>query len=449
MAATVKIVALLAESLEASGMCLTDHVQGIFVPDHGALLVPHRSCLYDDAPWLHGRVDSLRMQFAHPHIPEKVCHRLSIENASAAVVERLELGYEPEAVSGFEQEEASLSHNINSPEFAWGLSCLSAYYGIVISQEEVSGRLRGYQIMYVRDIRSRFLRTRPSGELRGQLTGLSGEEDVTLRPSGVTGSLFYVQDQAKKILVAKSALPSGLSPFLVCASALSAMMSLPAQASASLLALLSASPAQVTGILSALRISGESIVLSQMASRGRPGMELLPVDRDLLQLRPTGAYELHEIVAWEDPRGALRYGVVQDNGTEGRDGASHAGANSITLQQLRIKTGPGAKDTLLLTSSSVYSFRHARAASRDASLQRGSRRIAQAIARDSSENQPNEVIDLPFPFPRHTSTLTTCILLFRNSGDGRDFAHKPALAARNADRSSERYTGKMWHIAHG
>ncbi len=66
-----------------------DHEVDLCVPDERTCLVPAASCVYNDSPGLHARIDRQKLLFVSPHLPAELCQRLGIKPLSAAVTEHL------------------------------------------------------------------------------------------------------------------------------------------------------------------------------------------------------------------------------------------------------------------------------------------------------------------------------------------------------------------------
>ena len=81
----LKIVNLLAAEVDSSGQQALAGIDGhIYVPDTRSVLITRSECLYNDAPWLHGRVDPARMRTAHPKVQNDVIKESYLNACTAA-----------------------------------------------------------------------------------------------------------------------------------------------------------------------------------------------------------------------------------------------------------------------------------------------------------------------------------------------------------------------------
>jgi len=76
-----------AESLTRSGS--PDWIFDAIVPDDGCRLVLARSCVYVDpyGSQFLGNIETSRLRFSHPELPEKICTTLGIKKLSDIVIE--------------------------------------------------------------------------------------------------------------------------------------------------------------------------------------------------------------------------------------------------------------------------------------------------------------------------------------------------------------------------
>ena len=121
--------------------------------------------------------------------------------------EDLQLGFQPEPILGEESLQAQLSATLSSDNIGVAVAVLvkqfppeDASVGIGTDGAEVvtfearanaaASRLKGFSVVFVKQLRSRFLRT-------GGYLG--AEEDITA-PGGATGSLFFVKEVKHHII---------------------------------------------------------------------------------------------------------------------------------------------------------------------------------------------------------------------------------------------------------
>lgn len=116
------------------------------------------------------------------------------------VREELALGFEPEPFPGEEALQAQLSATLSSENMGYAVAVLVKQFSPEASAGASSGggngmvtfearansaaaRLKGLSVVFVKNIRSRFLRA----------NGRGSEEEITA-PTGASGSLFFVQE---------------------------------------------------------------------------------------------------------------------------------------------------------------------------------------------------------------------------------------------------------------
>lgn len=71
------------------GHMLPDPAEDAVVPDDSGRLLQARACVYADSAGasLAGEIDSTRVRFVHPHVPEDLCSELGVRKLSEVVVE--------------------------------------------------------------------------------------------------------------------------------------------------------------------------------------------------------------------------------------------------------------------------------------------------------------------------------------------------------------------------
>ncbi|CAM9608936.1 unnamed protein product, partial [Ectocarpus sp. 12 AP-2014] len=318
LGAVLKVLSLLATELEvdATYELSTD----IYVPDENSELVPWGLCLHNDSPSLAGRVDPSRLRCLHPRVSLEDCRRLRIPSVSQVVKEELELGFQPEIVQGEDAEQAQLSATLSSRELSLAVAVLVKSFspedtsvGIDTTDNAnaranagggttfearanaAAARLEGFSVVFVKELRSRFLRT---GERKD---GFRMEEDITAA-NGAKGSVFFVRETNKTVLIARGELPGAFPPSYAVALAVTKLVSLPPAAVGPLSVLLATKPDGVEGCLSVLQVR-EGATAGDELTRGLPGEPLTPGDKTLLELKPLKAFLPGEVIAWEDKSG--------------------------------------------------------------------------------------------------------------------------------------------------
>ena len=406
--AVLKIVTLLAEtlSMQQNGLRKGEggiggngllHSLNLSLPDDRSVLVALDMVLSDDASWLRGRVHAHRLRVVHPRLSQELCQLFGVSRISEVVHEELEADFVPETVSTFSTatgDPALLSATLTSHEFAHALACLLltqqqrgvASRGTFLLSSRLSrpcsegsdrnsvtledlinkirGTLRGFEVKFVRALRSRFLRRHD---------GSDEEEDIT---SQSEGSIEYVDRANRIIMLAVTSLPSSIAPAYVLALAVAQIFDLGGRDEEWLVAPMSAllatyPPEDISQVMNLLRLKSRDEILAQHMHRGAPGQHLLDIDRQRLIFRPMRIYTEGEIVAWqsgernaantfvtegEDSMETLRYGVVvSDAGTEDdSERPGMAAGNRGSVRPLLIRTAFNKVQEML--STQVYSF---------------------------------------------------------------------------------------------
>lgn len=370
----------------------------LYLPDDRSVLVPLDTCLYDDASWLRGRVHAHFLRVVHPRIGLETCESFGIPRISAVVREALEEDFVPVSAADFmPASEASssvgdtalLAGTLTSPEFAHALACLL----LTQQQREATGggtasfwarllpagggrgggvnsmlvddmgsalnrALQGFKVEFVTTLRSRFLRRHGEGE---------EEEDITSQPEG---SMFYVDNANRIVLLAVTLLPPSVTPAYVLALAVAQLLSLGGREGEWLVAPMSAllathPPANIKQVMHLLRLNARDETRAQHLRRGVPGQLLHDVDRQRVEFRPMRVHMQGEIVAWQsggataaagvDGVGGdlLRYGVVVSGNGEGGNGEG-SGSSGGVVRRLLIRVAPNKVQEML--STQIYSF---------------------------------------------------------------------------------------------
>lgn len=411
--AVLKVVVLLAETLSMQGggereggreggRAVDEVLRGwrLYLPDDRSVLVPLDTCLYDDASWLRGRVHAHLLRVVHPRIGLETCESFGIPRISAVVREALEKDFVPVSAADFmPASEASslvgdtalLAATLTSKEFAHALACLlltqqqrettnggAASFlarllpagggagggsgGSALLLEDMASALhealKGFKVEFVTTLRSRFLRRHGEGE---------EEEDITSQPEG---SMFYVDNANRTVLLAVTLLPPSVTPAYVLALAVVQIFALGGREGEWLVAPMSAllathPPANIKQVMHLLRLNARDETRAQHLRRGVPGQLLHDVDRQRVEFRPMRVHMQGEIVAWQSggkraAAGAadiggdrLRYGVVvSGNGERGNgDGSNSSGG---VVRRLLIRVAPNKVQEML--STQIYSF---------------------------------------------------------------------------------------------
>ena len=431
LAAVLKVIRLVTVALK-SGTSGDAPSGTLVIPDDQSKLAPLGDCLFNDASWLRGRVETSNLRMTHPSLSLAMCRSLGVSKASEIVREVLEPGFAPEPCLTSDGSEHALTQTLRSPEFAMGVACIINHvahadgaagddtgaqaaaatagdFAMAASggageldgeavAREVERRLNNFRVQYVNSLRSRFLRRRASSGLVG-----TTEDDITA-PHGVEGSIFFVDDRdaARVVLIAKPLLPPSVAPAVVLAMAIAQHLALGDSFVSPLSAIVGAPPGDIERVLALLRLQTD-VARTTERRRGVPGEPLLPMDRAMLELKPTRQLLPNEIVAVDDG-GTLRYGLhrwmADDDDDDSPEGTASADA-SAAIRQVRIQLNASRVTTLL--SSEVYSFRAAQAsnvpsAAASVSVSPSDARVVEsgrAVAAASDEARADVSADVP------------------------------------------------------
>ncbi|GMH07070.1 hypothetical protein Nepgr_008910 [Nepenthes gracilis] len=324
------------------------------VPDDGCRLVHARSCVYLD---FHGSrfvkyIDSSRLRFVHPDIPETICLSLGIRKLSEVVVEELldEKYLQPVEKIGsvslalIRQKLLSRSFQVAVCKIFSSIGSYIPAFGNVPSEriqlllEDAAGKLQ-----FVSCIHTRFLYIPRSLDI----THISKNSTIPQWEEGSHHRALYYMNSAKTcILVAEP--PSYISVTDLIAIVVSDILDSPTPLPlGSLFLCPEDSESVVIDILKLFSDKKGSEILGN--TNDLVGKEILPPDALQVQIHPMRPFYVGEIVAWRLQNGEkLRYGRVPE------DVRPSAGQS---LYRFKVETAPGVSETLL--SSQVFSFRSA------------------------------------------------------------------------------------------
>jgi hypothetical protein len=409
--ATLKVVKSVALDRQKQAI---DHQaslpSNLFVPDDRCIMMPTSEVLFNDSPWLRGRVKPESLRYVHPFLDLQTCRSLKIANVSDVIEEQLEEGFQPEyCTDRFGDEQDRFSALLGSRELAIGITCILDHHRGINAQgfsaeSELSGEklankvqraISGYDVKYVTGIRSRFLK-------KVQTVTKSGVEekyhiDITSN-TGANGSLHFMLPNTgngglgqkgvhSTILVARPQLPSSITPAYVVALALvhhvlpsSITNSLKGEVDAvvaPLAAILGSKVDEVGPVLRLLRLEQDERG-AQERRRGVPGQLLLDEDKSNVEFKPLRVFIPDEVVACSTVKdGPLIYARVilnDDEDDEQNDMYSSGGgaaegssddhhkkdySSRNHIRKVRLLVGPGISPIVKLASE-VYSFKAAR-----------------------------------------------------------------------------------------
>ncbi|GAV61002.1 LOW QUALITY PROTEIN: zf-C3HC4_3 domain-containing protein, partial [Cephalotus follicularis] len=320
------------------------------VPDDGCRLVHAKSCVYIDS---YGSrfvkfINTIRLRFVHPNLPERICMVLGIKSLSDVVLEELDheeslqtleyIGSVPLAVIKKKLQSKWLQDTvftlINSiSTYIPGISNL-VLENIQNSLESVAKKLQ-----FVKSVHTRFLL-------------LPNSLDITLvakdsiipewEDNSQHRTLFFVDRSQTCILVAEP--PTYISVPDVVAIVVSQVLGSPIPLPIGSLFL--CPEGTETAILDILKLSWERREI-EATSITMLGKETLPQDALQVQFHPLRPFYRGEIVAWRSQNGEkLKYGRLPE---DVRPSAGQA------LYRFKVETAPGVTEPLL--SSHVFSFK--------------------------------------------------------------------------------------------
>ncbi|XP_030491993.2 uncharacterized protein LOC115707993 isoform X1 [Cannabis sativa] len=322
------------------------------VPDDGCRLVHAKSCVYIDS---YGSrfvksIETSRIRFIHPDLPERLCLVLGIKKLSDVVTE--ELVHEEHlqtlecigSVTLLAIREKLLNRSFQGA--LWTVvnsmaSYIPALNNVVLetiqnSLESVAGKLQ-----FVKCLHTRFLLLPNSIEI-------TRAANASIIPEWTAGThdqrLYFVDRSKSRIVVAEP--PAFLSVFDVIAIVVSQVLGSPTPLPIG--PLFVCPGGSETAIVDILKLRSDKNEME--ASGGRNsliGKDLLPQDTLQVQFHPLRPFYAGEIVAWRSQNGEkLKYGRVPE---DVRPSAGQA------LYRFKVETSPGETQPLL--SSQVMSFR--------------------------------------------------------------------------------------------
>ncbi|CAO2037010.1 unnamed protein product [Urochloa humidicola] len=334
----------------------TDRPDGIIdsvIPDDGCRLVTASSCVYVDPYGSHllSNINTSRLRFSHPDLPQNICKALGIKKLSDVIVEELDEkeGIKPvNSIQSITLERLKEKLRSKSLQAALRIVMMGianhfpSFEALTLVQiehilEDISENLQLVQCLH-----TRFL----------LLPSLQDVTKTVQHPSipewsskGMHRSICFVNKSTGYILAAEP--PSFLTIYDVIAIVVSQRLGAPVILPiASLFACSDGSEKEVLKILHL----GTDIGVSKHEGRydASLGAELLSQDARQVQFLPLRPFYTGEIVAWKTGKEGekLRYGRVPE---DVRPSAGQA------LYRFPVETAPG--ETRMLLSSQVYSFK--------------------------------------------------------------------------------------------
>ncbi|KAG2569738.1 hypothetical protein PVAP13_7NG437900 [Panicum virgatum] len=334
----------------------TDRSDGIIdsvIPDDGCRLVTASSCVYVDPYGSHllSNINTSRLRFSHPDLPQNICKALGIKRLSDVIVEELDgkEGIKPvNSIHSLTLDRIKEKLQSKSLQDALRIVMISianhfpSFEALTLVQIECILEDISKNLQLVQCLHTRFL----------LLPSLQDVTKTVQHPcipewssNGMHRSICFINKSTGCILVAEP--PSFLTVYDVIAIVVSHRLGAPVILPiASLFACPDGSEKEVLKILNL----GTDIRVSKCEGRydASLGAELLSQDARQVQFLPLRPFYTGEIVAWKTGKEGekLRYGRVPE---DVRPSAGQA------LYRFPVETSPG--ETRMLLSSQVYSFK--------------------------------------------------------------------------------------------
>uniref|UniRef100_A0A9I9DSX1 RING-type domain-containing protein n=1 Tax=Cucumis melo TaxID=3656 RepID=A0A9I9DSX1_CUCME len=324
----------------------------IIVPDDGCRLVHAASCVYIDT---YGSryikcIDTSRLRFVHPDLPERICRMLGIKKLSDLVIEELD---HEDSIDPLEHIGAVslgfIKTKLLSKSFqnaVWKIANSMVNYihpNKNLDLEVVEELLKSVaeRLQFVKCLHTQFL-------LLPNSINITRPAKDSIIPEWEDGShhraLYFIKQSKTYILVAEP--PAYISVFDVIAIVVSQILGSPIPLPiGSLLFCPEGTENPIIDILNLCSEKKENEKYTGISNL--VGKEILPQDALQVQLHPLRPFYAGEVVAWRSKSGEkLKYGRVLE---DVRPSAGQA------LYRFRVETAAGIIQSLL--SSQVLSFR--------------------------------------------------------------------------------------------
>ncbi|KAM7270495.1 hypothetical protein ACFE04_029709 [Oxalis oulophora] len=320
------------------------------VPDDGGRLVHAKSCVYIDS---YGSqyckyIDTSRLRFVHPEVPERICSVFGIKKLSDVVIEELDdEGSQTIEYIG-QVSLAMLREKLSSKPLQsaiWTLmnnvdGFVPAVHNLSLESIQKSLESISEMLQFVRHIHTRFLML----PKYINITLISKESSCPeWGPTSQHRTLYFVDRSKSLILIAEP--PTYISVLDVISVVVSQVLGSPIPLPIG--SLFSCPQGSETLIADMLKLSSGS-KQTETKSGSLVGKEILAQDARQVQFLPLRPFYKGEIVAWRSQNGEkLKYGCVPE---DVRPSAGQA------LYRFKVETSPGVVEHLL--SSQVFSFRN-------------------------------------------------------------------------------------------
>lgn len=338
-------------TVEANMLDRLDWKSDAVLPDDGCRLVHAKTCIYIDS---YGsrfvkHIDTSRLRFVHPNIPERICKVLGIKKLSEVVTEKLDNEGNLETLDGI----GSIPLDIIREKLL-SRSFQGAVWTLV---NRIAGYLPGINNMDLGTIHSSLESIADKLQfvkcLHTRFWLLSRSQDITfvskdsVIPEWENESrhrtLYFVNKSKGCILVAEP--PTYISVLDVVATVVSQVLGSPIPLPIG--SLFSCPEGSDAAIIDILKLHSDKREEIETTSNNLIGKEIMPQDALQVQLHPLRPFYRGEIVAWRTQDGEkLKYGRVPE---DVRPSAGQA------LYRFKVETVPGKTESLL--SSQVFSFR--------------------------------------------------------------------------------------------
>ncbi|XVE66342.1 hypothetical protein DITRI_Ditri08aG0072500 [Diplodiscus trichospermus] len=321
------------------------------VPDDGCRLVHAKSCVYIDS---YGsrfvkRIDTSRLRFAHPNLPERIYTFLGIRKLSDVVTEELHNEDSLETLDSIGSVPlAAIREKLLSRSFqaaVWTLvNSIAGYIPEInnMALETVQSSLESVadKLQFVKCLYTCFWLLSRSLDITfvSKNSVIPGWEDGSRHQT-----LYFVNQSQSRILVAEP--PAYVSVLDVVSTVISQVLGSPIPLPIG--SLFSCPEGSEAAIVDVLKLRSDKREETEGTSNNLMGKEILPQDALQVQLHPLRPFYKGEIVAWRTQNGEkLKYGRVPE---DVRPSAGQA------VYRFRVETAPGMTESLL--SSQVFSFR--------------------------------------------------------------------------------------------
>ncbi|XP_042978918.1 sacsin isoform X3 [Carya illinoinensis] len=320
------------------------------IPDDGCRLVHAKSCVYIDA--FGSRyikcIDTSRLRFIHPHLPERICVVLGIKKLSDAVIEELDpgehlqpmecIGSVPLGAIKEKLSSRSLQGAVHTIVNSM-LSRIPAVGNLALENVQVVLESVAEKLQFVKCLHTRLL-------LLPNSVDITRAAKNSLIPEWEDGSqhrtLYFVSKSNACFLVAEP--PSYISVSDVIAIVVSQVLGSPTPLPIG--SLFSCPEGCEAAIIDIFKLCTDKREPTD-GSTSVLGTEILPQDARQVQFHPLRPFYAGEIVAWRSQNGEkLKYGRVPE---DVRPSAGQA------LYRFKVEIAPGRIQPLI--SSQVFSFR--------------------------------------------------------------------------------------------